>query len=124
MKWEDVDVATKEKIYNLMHLNWAMFQMGANAPFFFTPSEENKRMMDNTIKDFLTNTSQTPRTNHESWLKNKKEAGWEYAPVGNNELKLHPCILPWEELPYIERIKSIMSVESCKRVCKIILNLE
>lgn len=33
MNWKEIDQATKEKIYYLMHLNWAMFQMGANARY-------------------------------------------------------------------------------------------
>lgn len=81
-------------------------------------------MMNNVIVNFLENTSQTPKENHESWLKGKKEAGWTYAPIRNNELKLHPCVVPWEDLPYIEQIKSIMSIESARGVLKTILDLE
>jgi hypothetical protein len=35
---------------------------------------------------------------HERWVKEKIEDGWQYAPVRNNEHKYHPNLVPWEKL--------------------------
>ena len=33
--------------------------------------------------------------------------GWVYAPVRDNELKHHPCLVPYEDLPVEEQQKDI-----------------
>lgn len=35
---------------------------------------------------------------HESWMREKLEAGWAYGPVKHPEIKQHPCLLPFDEL--------------------------
>ena len=40
---------------------------------------------------------------HEVWAKNRMDEGWIYGPERNDELKTHPCLLPYEELPENEK---------------------
>ena len=42
---------------------------------------------------------------HGSWVKFKRERGWTYGPVKDSELKTHPCMLPYDELPQAQRDK-------------------
>ena len=35
---------------------------------------------------------------HDRWTREKLEDGWRYAPIRNNDKKLHPFLVPWEEL--------------------------
>ena len=35
---------------------------------------------------------------HERWAHEKIEDGWTYAPVRNDDKKLHDCLVPWEKL--------------------------
>lgn len=35
---------------------------------------------------------------HMRWMKSKINLGWIYSPQRNDELKHHPCLLPWKEL--------------------------
>lgn len=43
---------------------------------------------------------------HTRWMKEKKDAGWVYAPSPKNEdMKTNPCLVPWQELPEEERNK-------------------
>jgi hypothetical protein len=41
----------------------------------------------------------TPSASHDSWLAEKRAAGWKYGPIKNPDLKEHPCFLPYEKLP-------------------------
>lgn len=41
---------------------------------------------------------------HEVWAQTRMEQGWTYGEVRNDELKQHPCLVEYEELPEEERI--------------------
>ena len=47
----------------------------------------------------------TPEQSHESWLSEKEATGWAYGPVKDPEAKLHPCFVPYSELPPAQRAK-------------------
>lgn len=40
---------------------------------------------------------------HEVWSKNRMDEGWTYGPERNDSLRTHPCLVPYEELPEIEK---------------------
>lgn len=40
---------------------------------------------------------------HEVWAKERMDEGWTYGSVRNDKLKTHPCLIPYEELPEIEK---------------------
>ena len=57
---------------------------------------------------------------HEVWAKSRIEQGWTYGPVRDDAKRNSPCLVPYEELPEIEKdydrntaletLKLIMSV--------------
>ena len=40
---------------------------------------------------------------HEIWAQTRINQGWSYGDVRNDELKQHPCLIPYEELTEEER---------------------
>ena len=40
---------------------------------------------------------------HEVWAKTRIDQGWTYGEQRNDELKTHPCLIPYEELPEEEK---------------------
>lgn len=48
---------------------------------------------------------QTPEQLHESWCRFKTEGGWRYGETKDPVAKLHPCLVPYGELPEAQRIK-------------------
>ena len=40
---------------------------------------------------------------YEVWSQNRMDEGWTYGPVRNDEKKEAPCLVPYEELPEIEK---------------------
>lgn len=40
---------------------------------------------------------------HAVWAKNRFDQGWTYGENRNDVLKTHPCLIPYEELPEIEK---------------------
>ncbi len=40
---------------------------------------------------------------HEVWAQNRINEGWKYGDERNDELKQHPCLVPYENLPEVEK---------------------
>ncbi len=53
----------------------------------------------------MSNPGVPPSASHENWLKLKVAEGWVYGAEKNPELKTHPCMVPYEDLPAEQRAK-------------------
>lgn len=40
---------------------------------------------------------------HEVWAQTRIRQGWKYGEQRNDELKTHPCLVPYEQLPESEK---------------------
>jgi ryanodine receptor 2 len=40
---------------------------------------------------------------HDVWAETRIKQGWKYGEQRNDELKTHPCLVPYEELPEEEK---------------------
>ena len=40
---------------------------------------------------------------HEVWAQSRMEQGWTYGEQRSDKLKQHPCLVPYEELPEVEK---------------------
>ena len=49
-----------------------------------------------------------PEASHISWMQQKLADGWTYGPVKNPELKQHPCMVPFSELPREQQAKDFI----------------
>lgn len=49
-----------------------------------------------------------PEQLHDNWLAFKKDDGWTYGPVKDEELKQHPCFVPYDELPEDQKLKDYL----------------
>lgn len=47
----------------------------------------------------------TPKHQHEAWCKYKLDNGWKYGEVKDVELKTHPCLVPYDKLPFADKVK-------------------
>lgn len=47
---------------------------------------------------------------HDSWMKEKVDAGWVYGEVKDAAAKTHPCIVPFEQLPEEQQKKDKLFV--------------
>ena len=49
-----------------------------------------------------------PESQHEAWMADKAKDGWTYGPVKRADLKQHPCMVPFEELHFIQQKKDAL----------------
>lgn len=47
----------------------------------------------------LANPDASPSAQHDAWMKERIEQGWVVGPVKNVELKQHPALVPYRDLP-------------------------
>lgn len=57
---------------------------------------------------------------HDNWAAGRIAEGWTYGPVRNDELKQHPCLVPYNELPDSEKeYDRVTSMETLKAIQKL-----
>ena len=57
---------------------------------------------------------------HDNWAAGRIAEGWTYGPVRNDELKQHPCLIPYNELPDSEKeYDRVTSMETLKAILKL-----
>ena len=49
-----------------------------------------------------------PEASHIGWMQQKIQDGWVYGPVKNPNLKQHPCIVPFDQLPREQQAKDFI----------------
>lgn len=57
------------------------------------------------VKMHLLNPDAGPAQSHEIWLAQKEADGWTYGPEKRPDLKQHPCMVPFSELPREQQAK-------------------
>ena len=54
-------------------------------------------------KELLDLTEIIAKNVHENWSESRLNEGWKYGEVRDDKLKTTPCLVPYEELPEIEK---------------------
>lgn len=108
LKLED---AWRTEIAELAHeVNRALCEsMGDRSQVAWKDAPEWQRMSARAGVDGILNGSITsPRDSHASWLAQKRADGWVYGPEKNPDLKQHPCMVEYDELPAAQRTKDYL----------------
>jgi ryanodine receptor 2 len=57
---------------------------------------------------------------HDVWAETRIKQGWTYGEQRNDELKTHPCLVPYDDLPEEEKVYDRnTSVETLKLILKL-----
>ena len=57
---------------------------------------------------------------HEVWAQSRISQGWTYGPERNDALKHHPCLVPYEDLPEVEKAYDRdTALGTLKLICKL-----
>lgn len=60
---------------------------------------------------------QLARNNHENWAQERLNQGWSWGPERDDTRKLHPCLVPYEELSEAEKdFDRITSTQTLKTI--------
>lgn len=64
------------------------------------PMDTNDVQLPEELNDLI---EQMSKNVHEVWAKSRMDQGWTYGPERSDILKQHPCLIPYEDLPEIEK---------------------
>lgn len=79
-----------------------------------------KDSVRNGVRAKLRDPSITPAESHLLWLGQKTREGWKYGSVKDPEKKLHPCFLPYEQLPPEHRFKDELFLTNVMSMAKVL----
>lgn len=60
----------------------------------------------------------SPKESHEMWPESRKKEGWIYGKVKDFEKKIHPSLIPYDELPEVERRKDDLFIACAELLVK------
>lgn len=60
------------------------------------------------VEFHVANPDAGPEASHESWMAQKLADEWKFGPVKSEELKTHPCIVQFNELPRGQQLKDVL----------------
>ena len=69
----------------------------------FTPADQERRIK--AMKECASRTK-TDQERHDDWVRQHVEDGWIYGAEFNSRAKMHPNLVPWEELPAAVKSKA------------------
>ena len=69
------------------------------------PIWQTSSIIDAVARCFFNMEVPTPKESHQLWVERRRVDGWGYGPVKDGKHKLHPNMIPWEELPSEQRQK-------------------
>ena len=87
------------------HIAWISYQIAAGKPYNVEMNLDQMLSRIDGIEYLWLNPEATPEMNHENWMRMKKEQGWKYGKVKDFEAKTHPDLIPYDQLPEIEKRK-------------------
>ncbi len=96
-----------EFIANIRHIGWVTYQIAAGQPYNEKINQDQYESLVDGIIFALENPDITPEENHNNWMKMKVKQGWIYGNVKDFDKKTHPDLVPFNELPDIEKRKDI-----------------
>ena len=76
----------------------------SQVPWDEAPAWQKETMVEGVIYAW-SNPLALPYDSHKSWMKTKQADGWKYGPEKDVKKKLHPCLVPYEDLPKSHRLK-------------------
>lgn len=57
-----------------------------------------------------------PEASHERWLEHKRSEGWTYGPEKDPEKKTHPCMVPYGDLPEMQKQKDVFFIDMVQQL--------
>lgn len=108
-------MSREEFIARVRYLGWICYQMGADLPLHDVPddfsiSEERLESLIDGTHYVLEHQNMTAEDNHKLWMQEKLKQWYSYDKKLSVEDKTHPSLIPFNDLPDVEKRKDEMDL--------------
>lgn len=100
----------EEFIAHIRHIAWISFQIAAGQPYNAEINEDQFQSLLDGVQFAKDHPNMTPEENHENWMREKMRQGWKFGDEKDFEKKTHPDLIPYNELPDIEKLKDTVDI--------------
>jgi len=112
-----MDEKRRREIFNqiapmICHKAWCFYQMGCGQDYNLQPNKEDLASHSDAVEAFLKDPWMTPADNHKNWMAYRSSQGWVYGKVKDKLLRTHPDLVPFDDLPEVEKRKDVMDIEA------------
>lgn len=101
----ELKIGKVEFIARIRHIAWISYQIAAGQPYNAEMNKDQMHSLIDGVYYLWEHPEATAETNHENWMRMKIEQGWKYGEEKDFEAKTHPDLVPYDELPEIEKRK-------------------
>jgi hypothetical protein len=108
-----------EFIAMIRYIGWVNYQIAAMQDYNEEINDDQLESLMNGVMFQLVNPDVTSEESHENWIRSKYAQGWVYGPVKDFDKKTHPDIVPYDDLPEIEKLKDLSSSTSHRLALKL-----
>lgn len=101
-------VLTIAQVAHAINAAYCLSLGDASIPTWDEAGDQHQGSLAAGVEMHLANPDATLEQSHESWLAQKLTDGWAYGEVKDAEKKLHPCCMPYAELPAEQKVKDYL----------------
>ena len=101
-----------EFIAAIRHIGWVTYQIAVDQDYNEEINDDQLESLINGVMFQLDYPYNTSEENHENWMIMKCNQGWEYGPVKDFDKKTHPDLIPYDDLPEVEKRKDAADITS------------
>lgn len=116
---DKLSMSREEFIAAVRHIGWVYYQIAAGQSYNENPNEDQIKSSLDAVRYADENLNTSPEQTHDNWMRMKVSQGWKYGPVKDFNLKTHPDLVPFDDLPDVEKRKDIASHVGHKMASKL-----
>lgn len=87
---------------------WCALNGDHSQPWWYGAPKWQRDSVINGIGHALKYPDATPSDSHANWMAQKIADGWTYGEVKDADAKTHPCIVPYDQLPEVQKKKDAL----------------
>lgn len=107
---------TDRIIAKIIHQCWVSHQIAVGQPYNDRLTDAQRESLLSGYRKFINNPTMTCQQNHEEWMEHRLANGWTLGPVKDEALKQHPDLIPYDQLPAVEKTKNEVFLSACRLI--------
>lgn len=104
----DTDIENAARVAHETNRAWCEAHGDTSQPSWEDAPDWQKNSALSGVRFHIANPDAGDSASHDNWMRDKKADGWRYGEVKDPDNKTHPCMVPFEALPQVQRVKDAL----------------